>query len=1030
MRNFIVGGVLLIAHQCFSQTSMKTQATEVSSLDQYVWDFSKNKAVPNAKKWIDFDAIDGWRGLGFYLAVSNDGNYFAYTMNKMAYGRGGLFIKDSLIIQSTQSDRRAVFTGAETGFFATNNIQYIFQDGTNLCFLSLRDMQQKVVKDVVSYKVAQNEWLGYQLKGSDTLMLKNLRTRKEKQFAEIKEYEFDNSSTWLACKNRNHELLLYNLATARDKRFSAIINYAWSPNGEALLLQDAGALKYVNLRQGDPMTIWETKEKTSVGSYSLDGTGKRVLFTIVDSADTNNSGIWYYEPGMNKAVLKVSNQTEGIPAGLIIKDVSFASNGSYLIVSLKANPELVNKPDDKMPGVEIWNTKDINLQSAQAELIKDTKKYKAIVNIESGKTVFVETDSKKIFLSQGEFAVVKKDYQTEYGDRFWEKGEDSTWVVSLRDGSDHLLPTKSDRCWFSPRGNYLVYFDNSKGCHYYSYDLHTGELKDMTAGVETDRLGIIDQGNEEAPKSGNLAAWIEKDAGVLVYDNYDIWQLDLAGKKPAVNITNGVGVSNKTVLNLFTTDHYSYEIPVIKATENLLLRGYNRATKESGFYRKNMAGTRPPEKVFMGKYFMNMIVGCHALNSSNMGLAPVKAKNRNSWIVQRQSADDAPNYYETKDFKNFRRLTNFQPQKNYQWFTEELVAFKHLDGKTGQGILYKPENFDPTQKYPVMICLYENFSDNMYQFPVPFGNMMAISPAQSPQWLLNNGYLVFTPDIVVTHLKYGPKAYSVIEGAANYLKAIPYVDVNGLGYAAHSWSAQLGSYLFTHSTSFSASAISEGYGFANPINSALSSKNGRSDLDGFETGREYGNLWQNKSSWLDQTTVLNLDKSKFPLLLFCNKESSADYQDQTFQFFNALRRLDKNVLWLKYDNGSHILDDPKEIKDYTIRYTQFFDHNLKNAPAPGWMTQGIPLKLKGIESRYELDPQGRCNPQHGEQCLICEAWNKQYAKTPDRFRKEIKDWALDKDIADELAQKQRERREELDKEGEIRTKEVLKMLAK
>jgi hypothetical protein len=138
--------------------------------------------------------------------------------------------------------------------------------------------------------------------------------------------------------------------------------------------------------------------------------------------------------------------------------------------------------------------------------------------------------------------------------------------------------------------------------------------------------------------------------------------------------------------------------------------------------------------------------------------------------------------------------------------------------------------------------------------------------------------------------------------------------------------------------------------------------------------------------------------------------------------------LEKNAWWLKYDNGDHTLSDLKELKDYTIRYTQFFDHYLKNAPAPLWMTEGIPYKLKGIESRYELDPRGKCNSANGEPCPICEAWNKQYARTPEMFKKEIKDWALDKDIADELEKKQNERRKELDKEGEVMNKKIVDIL--
>jgi hypothetical protein len=137
--------------------------------------------------------------------------------------------------------------------------------------------------------------------------------------------------------------------------------------------------------------------------------------------------------------------------------------------------------------------------------------------------------------------------------------------------------------------------------------------------------------------------------------------------------------------------------------------------------------------------------------------------------------------------------------------------------------------------------------------------------------------------------------------------------------------------------------------------------------------------------------------------------------------------LEKRVWWLQYEKGSHNLGDIHEQKDYTVRYTQYFDHYLKNAPAPAWMTQGIYYKDKGRLLKLELDPAGSCSVPR-KPCAICEAWNKQYKRTPEMFQKEIKDWALDKDVAAELELKQKERRKELDKEGEIERKKVLKIL--
>jgi hypothetical protein len=996
----------------FSQSSNQLAPLKSNSivgdrlfLEQYLWGYSSANFGKGKKSLIDFNNIDNWRVLGSYLSVSDNGKYIAYTINKPTGTRYWFRKLDSLVIQSTRNGWRFAVAGSKPGFFTASGEEYVFQDGETLCFLQLGKSQLSNVKGVMSYKVSLHdkcEWLAYQFKRSDSnFILHNLVTGRETPFSGITEYNFDNSGEWLVCK-RASDLLLYNLVTGTEKCFPFVVDYAFANNGKTVLLKAikktangvTADLKYLSALDWQGKVIWSTsKEKTAIGSCSVDNSGRQVVFSVQDSTGIS---IWYYNSGMDKADVKVTKDTRGIREGLVITDdVSFTDNGHYIKFSLQLSPD-TRKPDEDMAQVEVWGHKDLYLQSAQVELSKQPKKYTAFVNIENGKVMPLDNNGITLHILQGDFAVVKKYPREEHGDRFWEvRGgfdSDSNWIVSLKDGSSKLLPTSAGngRFWFSPGGNYLVYFDRDKGRHYFSYDLYTGEIKDIAVNIPENQLSLLDPYSGKKG-SGNLAAWIKNDAGVLVYDDHDIWMLDLTGKEPGINITSGFGRSNNTIFNLLTTDHYSTEIPIIKANAPLFLRAFNSRNKLSGFYGKADLSAGAPKLLYLGGYFMNVIDGCHDGNISNDGLAPVKAKDRDIWIVQRQSSTDAPNYYETNDFKSFKRLTNFQPQQNYKWLSEELHSFKHLDGREGQGILYKPDDFDSTKKYPVLIVFYGGFSNNLNQFHVPTYIDRATEPGMSPIWLVNNGYLVFTPDIYTTPFKYGPSAFNVIEGAAQYLKQFAYVDSDKLGCASHSWSAKLGAYLLTHSTSFRATAISEGFIYANVINMAFSARNGVSQLDDVEKGQEYGNLWENKDAWLDQTTVLQADKAKSPLLLFCNKGSSPDYQDQTLQLFTALRRLDKNVWWLKYDNGKHTLQDLKELKDYTIRYTQFFDHYLKEAPAPFWMTQGLPLTVKGIESRYELDPKGSC----GKDCIICKKWNEQYKNHPEMFNKPIQEWHLE-----------------------------------
>lgn len=58
---------------------------------------------------------------------------------------------------------------------------------------------------------------------------------------------------------------------------------------------------------------------------------------------------------------------------------------------------------------------------------------------------------------------------------------------------------------------------------------------------------------------------------------------------------------------------------------------------------------------------------------------------------------------------------------------------------------------------------------------------------------------------------------------------------------------------------------------------------------------------------------------------------------------------------LNYNGEKHGLTLRKNRKDFAKRMYQFFDHYLKDAPAPLWMTEGLPMIEKGINQKLELN---------------------------------------------------------------------------
>ncbi len=76
------------------------------------------------------------------------------------------------------------------------------------------------------------------------------------------------------------------------------------------------------------------------------------------------------------------------------------------------------------------------------------------------------------------------------------------------------------------------------------------------------------------------------------------------------------------------------------------------------------------------------------------------------------------------------------------------------------------------------------------------------------------------------------------------------------------------------------------------------------------------------------------------------------------EFFTGLRRMGKKSWMVVYSEGNHSIKN-KEAEDFSIRMMQFFDHYLKDKPAPLWMLDGIPDSVEGFNNELQLDNTGR-----------------------------------------------------------------------
>ena len=173
-----------------------------------------------------------------------------------------------------------------------------------------------------------------------------------------------------------------------------------------------------------------------------------------------------------------------------------------------------------------------------------------------------------------------------------------------------------------------------------------------------------------------------------------------------------------------------------------------------------------------------------------------KARKSDRMIWTKESVSDFPDLWTSNlSFENPNRISMANPQqKDYNWLTVELVEWKSFTGETLKGLLYKPENFNPAVKYPMIVYYYEKNSEELYRHSIAAPSRSTINKA----FYCSNGYLVFVPDIKYRTGYPGQSAYdAIVSGVYSLANTRPYVDISKVGLQGQSWGGYQTAYLIT-----------------------------------------------------------------------------------------------------------------------------------------------------------------------------------------------------------------------------------------
>ncbi len=681
---------------------------------------------------------------------------------------------------------------------------------------------------------------------------------------------------------------------------------------------------------------------------TLTDDGKKIaILTDKDDYNADRPSYSIYTANTDSGAAKrIAHEGDaGIPEGYYIpanSNIRWSEDGSRLLFGTVKKPSDEKRPtvpDDEKITVDIWSYKDIQLQPQQLLGVNAARNrtYTAIYNVSNNRIVQIETpDVTNVTLPRrgnGDFGLYAKALSSGAGST-----PDDVFLVDLKTGKEKLLyPNFMGSLFWSPTGRWLVGFDQRTS---ESFVVDPVSLKKTV--LNTRFRHPIYNTTDDRPIGGGpygTAGWNKDDSVVYVYDEFDIFALDLTKNDPAVSITDGYGRITNTRYRYIVTES---EQEFIDPRKPAYLSAFNPRTKRDGFALTTFGSKAAPKSLIFEDFSFS------GLN---------KARDADVFIYQKEDVDLYRDVYVTNsELKDAVRFSDINPQiTEYIWPTAELIEWRSLEGEELQGLIYKPSNFDPAKKYPMIAYFYEKSSDNLhnYQTPAPSASVINIA------WFTSNGYIVFVPDIPYKIGYPGESAVSSIVPGCNAVISRGYVDPARVGIQGQSWGGYQVGYLITETNMFAAACAGA------PVSNMFSAYGGIRYGSGaarqlqYEQGQSRigGTMWEYPMRYWENSPIFFVDKIQTPLLIMANDQDGAVPYTQGIEFFTALWRLGKPAWMVNYNGEDHNLIQRKNRKDWSLRLSQFFDHYLKDAPMPKWMSEGVPAVQKGETLGHEMPEQ-------------------------------------------------------------------------
>jgi dipeptidyl aminopeptidase/acylaminoacyl peptidase len=290
------------------------------------------------------------------------------------------------------------------------------------------------------------------------------------------------------------------------------------------------------------------------------------------------------------------------------------------------------------------------------------------------------------------------------------------------------------------------------------------------------------------------------------------------------------------------------------------------------------------------------------------------------------------------------KLTNAGSQlSGFDLAKREVIHWKSGDGTPIEGILYKPADFDPSRKYPLLVVIHGGptgidvpaiYADRYY----PIERFIAKGAlVLRPNYRGSAGYGEKFRSLNVRNLGVGDYA-DVISGVDSLI-AQGFVDKDRVGAMGWSEGGYISAFITTSSDRFK--AVSVGAGISDWLTYYANT-----DITPFTRQYLHATPWDDPDIYRKTSPISYIAKAKTPTLIQQGGSDRRVPVAGSFELRQALEDHGVPVKMVIYDGFGHPIDKPKQQRAVMEENENWFDHYIWGDPLAASLTPSATSSAK------------------------------------------------------------------------------------